>query len=174
MNKKSIISIMVFLTLSTAMFVGCGNKKVEKEKVKVENSIDNDKKEVKEEPIKNQSQEKEDNTINNNLSEEVKGSNESKKTKVENKHVNKNDNKKQDNKVTFNPQKAIEIAKQKYGTQKGNILYSYKEEPYISGDKKGYYVKLSSKTMIEQGGTGTLTWLLVMNNGKIIEDPKMN
>ena len=183
MKKKSIIAIMMLITLSTAMFVGCNNNKNENqnEKAKVEASINNNDTNNLKNDYQNRKDEKEiANNINEqkNKKEEKNNSKDLNKNTIKNKNTNQNkstnENKKQNESSNFTPQKAIEIAKQKYGTQKGNILYSYKEEPYISGDKKGYYIKLSSKTMIEQGGTGTLTWLLVTNDGKIIEDPRMN
>ena len=170
MKKKSIIAIMMLLTISTAVFVSCDNNKDYKEKSKAEVSIDNDKKDSKKVDINKQEEHKNNNEVN----QQKDNSKDSNKSKIKNKVNNENKDKKQTENLSFTPQKAIEIAKQKYGTQKGNILYSYKEEPYISDNKKGYYIKLSSKTMIEQGGTGTLTWLLVTNDGDIIEDPRMN
>lgn len=71
----------------------------------------------------------------------------------------------------FTGDDAINHAMKHYGEDgNGDTLFAYDTEPIYNQYGKCYRVVLKSKEMMDQGGTGTLFWVMVTENGYVIED----
>ena len=110
----------------------------------------------------NENQQNKINELNSKVDSELT------KIEVENKAEKKAKTEATSKKEEFTVDKAIEIAENYYGLDK-DVEYYYEKEPTYINNRKAYWISLKSISMIEEGGSGTLLWAYVTEDGKIIE-----